>query len=705
MYSRCVQMKLYQKLDKCVDTLSRMEGFNGQTILLDESYTYKKRLRILKKHYKVGLKRKLINFNKLSNSEFPVIIRLYDFGYVILAGINEEKVLILRADYTSPEVFSKKFLENEWTGEVIFLKFEQGKFDFSWFVSEFLKFKLLFGKVLIYSFILQVLALINPLFFQVIMDKVLVHGNYSTLDILVVILATVSIYEVLLKGLREYLFSHTTNRIDIRLGTKLFNHLLSLPLVYFKVRKAGMIVARVRELASIREFLTSSAITLCVDVVFSAIFLVVMALLSTTLVMIIIFTIPIYVVIAWATSRKLKSAVEIQFSCGAKNTSFLTESTSGIQTIKSLSIEPAMERKWQSQVDEFAHANFKTQKITSLSNQLIQLIQKVTCAVIILVGATEVMSLRMSIGQLIAFNMLLTHIHIPLSKLVDLWQKYIQVRVGICALADIINLPGEAEQSTIELDSLRGEIIFKDVYFTYQPGQNAILSKFNLHVLPGEIIGIVGPSGSGKSTIVRLIQKLYLPSSGSIFLDGIELENIKSSSLRNKIGVVLQDNYLFNKSVRDNIASKNPTVDISVVIQAAKLAGAHEFILKLPLGYDTILSEGGESLSGGQRQRIAIARALIGEPRLLILDEATSALDDETQNILQKNMEVICSGRTVIVIAHRLSTVRNCDRIITIEHGVITEQGTHDELLARKGTYHRLWQLQKSLKHDNGELA
>ncbi|ASM95434.1 type I secretion system permease/ATPase [Vibrio vulnificus] len=649
------------------------------------------------------LRLKRLKEKKLAASHLPLAYQQHDGEFVVLARLSDEQALIQRHHEHVPQVISRTTLQEVWAGQVIQYHESGRQFDIRWFIPEFLRYKKLLSSVLFFSFLLQLLALISPLFFQVVMDKVLVHANISTLDVLAIVLVIVGVYEVLLKGLREYLFAHTTNRIDIQLGGKLFGHLLSLPLIYFKTRQVGSIVARVRELSSIRDFLTSSAMTLSVDVAFSVVFFAVMGWLSFPLMVMVVSTIPVYFILAWVTGAHLHKAVERQFSCGAKNTSFVTESVSGIQTMKSLAIEPAMRRKWQGQVEDFAHANFDTQKITAVTNQIVQLVQKLTAVLVIWAGAMQVMALEMTIGQLIAFNMLLSHVHQPLGKLVDLWQQFIQTRVGIDALGDMLNLPPETEHSSVQVDGVSGNIQLRNVVFSYQPKSPAVLKSIDLSIRAGETIGIVGPSGSGKSTITRLIQKLYLPVSGSIHIDGIDLATISSSSLRQHIGVVLQENYLFNKTVRENICLKKPTADLEEIIKAAKLAGAHDFILKLPMGYDTVLAEGGVSLSGGQRQRVAIARALLGDPKVLIFDEATSALDDESQEVIQNNMSAISQGRTVVIIAHRLSTVRSCDRIITVEAGQVTSQGSHEELVAQNGIYRRLWQLQQAKQQEERE--
>lgn len=642
-----------------------------------------------------------LEFSELSPDKLPLAYKNKQGVFVIVARISGLQALVQDAESASPEVISTAELAEKWSGEVIRLQGPSLRFDISWFIPEFIRHRWLFSEVLLFSLMLQLLALATPLFFQVVMDKVLVHRALSTLDVLVVVLVVVGVFEVVLKGFREYLFAHTSNRIDIGLGIKLFRHLLGLPLLYFKHRQVGAIITRVQELDSIRDFLTGSMLTLCVDVVFTFVFFGVMAWLSLPLTCLVLAVLPFYFLLAWCSTGRLQACIEKQFQTSALNTSFLNESVSGAETIKSLAVEPRMQRRWEEQTSEMVQAGFNTQSINNLISHGVMLLQKVTSVGVIWLGANMVMSLELTIGQLIAFNMMVSHVSQPITKLIELWQQFVQVRVAVDKLGDMLNLPVEQEMAnTVPTLPLNGELQIRNLLFRYQPNLNPVLQGVNLHIKPGETLGIVGPSGSGKSTLTRILQKLYTPDEGEVLIDGNSLYNLDPGYLRSQIGVVLQENYMFNRSVRNNIAIKDTTVPLEAIVAVAKLAGAHDFILQLPLGYDTVLAEGGSSLSGGQRQRIAIARALMADPRILIFDEATSALDDESQALIQSNMAEIAHGRTVITIAHRLSTVRHCDRIITLEQGRITESGSHSQLLALKGCYARLWQLQQELRKE-----
>lgn len=657
----------------------------------------------IKETYGEVLKFGRCNINKLlkkKNNFEPLVYQDISKEYGLLVRLSENEALVQKPHSPTPDIISIDELKQSWTGRIVYLK-KSYRFNLRWFLDEFAKYKKLIYEVLLFSFLLQLLALVTPIFFQIVMDKVLVHQSISTLDVIVTVLILTGIVEVILRGLREYLFTHTANRIDLRLGLKVFIHLLGLPLLYFKQRQVGAIITRVQELSSIRDFLTGSMITLCVDLVFTAVFFAVMYTLSKTLTLLVLATVPLYLLLAKVSSTALKERIEQQFQAGAINTSFLSESLTGIETIKSLAIEPRMTRRWESQTCDLVSSGFNTQTLSSLINHGVMGLQKVTSVLVIWFGAGMVISLDMTIGQLIAFNMMASHVSQPLAKLVDLWTQYIQTRVAVDKLSEMIDLPTEqSSNANVEAKDLKGRLVIKDLSFRYQPDSPMVLHHIDLTIPAGQSIGIVGPSGSGKSTLTKLIQKLYYPDEGEIFIDDVALRDIDPISLRSHIGIVLQENYLFHNTIRENIALKDPSVSFDEVVHAATLAGAHDFILQLPLGYDTKLSEGGSSLSGGQKQRIAIARALIGEPKILIFDEATSALDDESQSIILNNMEQIAHGRTVITIAHRLSTIKHCDRIIALEGGEIIESGNHRELLKLDGCYARLWKLQQNLQQE-----
>lgn len=547
------------------------------------------------------------------------------------------------------------------------------------------------------SFALQLFALVTPLFFQVVMDKVLVHHGLTTLDVIAAGLLGIMLFESALSGLRSYVFAHTASRIDVELGSRLFRHLINLPLAYFQARRVGDSVARVRELENIRSFLTGNAITLLLDVLFSLVFILVMFYYSGWLTLVVLLSLPLYVLVSLFVTPLLRARLQDSFTRGAENQAFLVETVNGIDTVKSMAVEPQAIRKWDNQMAAYVAAGFKTQTLSTIANESVSLIGKLVTVATLWLGARLVIDGQLSVGELIAFNMLAGRVSGPIMRLAQLWTSFQQTGVSVQRLGDILNTRTELSQATRSaLPPLRGQIEFDQVHFRYRADGSEILRGINLQIAAGEVIGVVGRSGSGKSTLTRLLQRLYVPERGRVLVDGMDLALADVSSLRRQIGVVLQDNMLFNRSIRENIALSDPGAPLETVMHAASMAGAHEFILELPEGYDTMVGEHGTSLSGGQRQRIAIARALIGNPRILIFDEATSALDYESERIIQQNMQSICAGRTVIIIAHRLSAVRDANRILVVDRGQIVEQGNHAELLAHQaGHYSRLHRMQQ----------
>lgn len=652
----------------------------------------------------VGLKAGVVKsrWDSLSMTPFPAIAKQRDGRYVVLAKVHGEKILIQDPVESRSLVLSREQFESNWTGELLLfakranVRQQDLRFDFTWFIPAIVKYRTFLGEVFVASFVLQLFALLTPLFTQVLIDKVLVHKGFTTLHVLAIGMVTMAIFDAALGGLRTYLFAHTTNRIDVGLGAQLFRHVLALPLAYFEARRVGDTVARVRELEHIRQFLTSHSVTVVLDVVFTLVFLIVMWFYSHTLTMVVMASLPLYAVLSIAITPTIRARLHEKFNRGAENQSFLVEAISGIQTVKALAVEPPLIRKWEEQLAGYVRASFRSTSLITVASQIAGCIQKLTTVAVLWVGAYRVIDGDLSIGQLIAFNMLSAQVTGPLLRLVNLWQEFQQVGISVQRLGDVLNTQPEPsyKPNRTTLPQVAGQVSFEDVTFRYRPDSSEVLRKISFSVAAGKVIGIVGRSGSGKSTIAKLIQRLYVPERGRIVVDNVDLAQVDPAWLRRQVGVVLQENFLFNSSVRDNIALADPGLGMEQVIQSAQLAGAHEFILELPDGYDTIVGEHGCSLSGGQRQRIAIARALVANPRILIFDEATSALDYESEAVIQKNMAQICQGRTVFIIAHRFSTVRPAHRIYVLEKGEIVEEGSHEELLQANGFYARLYRLQ-----------
>jgi len=572
-------------------------------------------------------------------------------------------------------------------------------FNVKWFLPSIWRYRKPLGNVLLASIFVQLFALVTPLFFQVVIDKVISHKGYDTLFVLIGGLAALGLFDVVLQYLRTYALSHTTNRIDVELGRRLFFHLFRLPMNYFETRSAGQTVARVRELETIRSFLTGQGLFSALDIFFTIVFIIVLLAYSWKLTLIVVGSIPLYVVIATLVRPVLREMIKEKFNRGAESQQLLVEAIVGVQTIKAAAVEPSMQMQWEERLAAYVSTSFDTGLVGAGGQSAIQYVSKLTNAALLLFGAKAVIDGDLSVGELVAFNMISGQVAQPILRLSQIWQDFQQVQISIDRLGDILNTPTEPlNVAHGDLAPAKGAIELRNVTFRYRPGAPEALMSVSLAIRPGEVIGVVGRSGSGKSTFTKLVQRFYLPEEGQVLVDGVDVSQVAPAWLRAQIGVVLQENLLFNRSIHDNIALSNPSMSRAQVLAVARLAGADEFVSRLPRGYDTVIEERGSNLSGGQRQRLAIARALAINPPILIFDEATSALDYESERVIQKNMFEIVRGRTVIIIAHRLQAVRLCSRIVALDEGRIVEVGSHDELLRKNGLYAHLWALQSDLE-------
>lgn len=641
---------------------------------------------------------KKIRIEKLIEAyPMPIIVLKLDGSYmsVIQANVEKEELLVFDTSKSEPYIMSISEFITISSGKSIVLKHRilsaDARFGFGWFFRQIMKYKKVMAEVLIASFVLQLFGLIAPLFTQVILDKVLVHRSMSTLDVLAIAFIVVALFEMILNLIRSHIFAHTTSKIDAKLGAKLFHHLLALPFVYFEKRKVGNIIARVRELDQIREFIANKSVTLILDVLFSGVFVAVMLLYSVKLTMIVLAFVSVIAALYLIITPELRRRLEEKFQMGAQSNAYLVEAVTGVQTVKSLALEGSMQRKWEDYLANYVNAGFHLSNLSNILGGVSGALQKLMTIAMLYVGVTLVLDNRLSVGQLIAFQMFAGQFTGPMLRLVNLWNEFQQTLLSVDRLGDILNTPTEqTNDKAITLPSIQGSVMFDNIVFSYAPDSPSVLNGISAEIPMGSSVGLVGRSGSGKSTITKLIQRLYIPNTGTIYIDGVDIRHMNPKWLRNNIGVVLQDNYLFSGTIKENIALSRPDAPMEHIIAAARMAGADEFIAELSEGYDTQVGERGAALSGGQRQRVAIARALITNPRILIFDEATSALDYESERIIQDNLKTIKTGRTMFIVAHRLSTVKDCDIILVMEKGHIVERGSHEELMRLGGYYYNL---------------
>lgn len=644
---------------------------------------------------------------QLPEVHIPAIAQLVDGRYVVLGRSTQKQMLVFFPEEENPKLVPFTELSVMWSGIIFTLekKFSYEdlarKFNFSWFMPVVLRYKRFFYEVIAASFFLQLFGLIMPLFTQVIIDKVIGNNGITTLDVLAGGLLIAGLFQSVMSILRTYLLTHTTNKIDVILGARLFRHILGLPLQYFERRRVGDTLMRVAAMTTIREFLTGSALTAMLDAFFVVVFLAVMFYYSTPLTLIALVAVPVYLLQNIIVTPLYQQRLQEVWTAGAVRNAFLVESVTGMHTIKSMALEPQFNHQWEQLLARYVQKNFNNGVFNMVLGNSGSIIDQLAGFAVLWYGGYMVMEGQLTLGQLIAFRMLAGQASAPILRLVSMWQTVQQAILSVERLGDILHTRPEnlrPETKSNQLANLRGEISLEQVTFRYRPDNDPVLIDVSLQIPAGSRIGIVGRSGSGKSTLTKLVQRLYIPEAGAVKIDGQNVAEMNPAWLRRQTGVVLQENFLFTGTIRENIAVAVPSAPMDAIIQVAQAAGAHEFILELPEGYDTKVGERGATLSGGQRQRIAIARALLVNPRILIFDEATSALDYESERIITENLEQIAAGRTLLTIAHRLSTVRLCDVIIVMDKGCIVEQGTHEELLVKKGLYYQLSLQQEGMR-------
>lgn len=650
-----------------------------------------------------------VKLERLEKMPRPLVCHMVDGGYVLITRIDEDGVVLYDPRLQEGEqllVVKRDFFCEKWTGEVILFtkRYQLAKvldkiegFGFSWFIPVVAKYKTLLLKVLFISLILQVFGLLTPLFTQTIIDRVLTHRSVATMDVLLAGMIMVTLFQQWMLALRSYLFLNTTNKIDVTLSLHLFKKVTELPAKYFDKWQVGDVVARMGELETIRGFLTGTALTIVLDVVFATVYLVVMFLYSNVLSYVVWFTIPIYVVLNAVVAPIYKKRINEQFLLSSENNSFNIETITGIRTLKTMGVERNFLKRYEDIYSRYLKSSLSVLNVANIAGNIGLFLQLSFNLAILWIGAYVVMEGKLTVGELIAFNMLAGQVIAPVLRLVNMWQNFQQIRVSMTRLADIMDEKSEPafDPNRTTLPSVKGDIIFDKVNFRYKSDGKNVLSDLSIRIQAGAKVGIVGRSGSGKSTLTRLIQRLYVPDSGRVMVDGVDIAQVETAWLRRQIGIVLQENFLFAGTIKENISIAMPNATEEEIMRAAKLSGADDFIQEMPQGYDTFVGERGSLLSGGQRQRVSIARALLLNPKIMIFDEATSALDTESEQKILQNVDEIAKGRTLLMIAHRLSTVKNCDAIIAMDHGRIMEVGTHEQLMAKKGYYYHLYASQE----------
>ncbi|PTM96259.1 peptidase domain-containing ABC transporter [Mycoplana dimorpha] len=635
---------------------------------------------------------------------YPLLAELANGNWVAIAGVAEDGaerlVRVFDPLAQRPEfiMLDKKRFTRSWHGSIVLVKRSYRLFDsdqpfrLRWFVPEIVRQRALFRDVAVAAFVLYALGLTTPIFFQLVIDKVLVHQSYATLTVLTVGIGVALIFDAAFTFLRRYLLLYATNKIDIRIATRTFGHLLDLPIALFEQSSAGVIVKHMQQTGRIREFLTGRLFLTLLDGLSLLVFIPVLLLYSVKLTFVVLGFAALVGLVVLVLIGPFQRRLQALYQAEGERQALLVETVHGMRTVKSLALEPRQRRVWDDRSAAAISVRFRVDKISSVAQAMTGLLEKLMSVAIVGLGALDVFGGTMTIGALVAFNMLAGRVSGPLVQIVTMVHEYQEVALSVRMLGEIMNQRREQSGRGRGMrPQFSGQIEFDRVTFRYAPDLAPALDDVSFTVPAGSVFGIVGKSGSGKTTVTRLIQGLYQNQQGLVRIDGHDSREIDLVHLRSSIGVVLQDNFLFRGTVRDNIAAARPDASIEEIARVARIAGAQEFVERLPRGFETMLEENAANLSGGQRQRLAIARALITDPKLLILDEATSALDPDSEAILRQNLSQIAAGRTVIIVSHRLSTLVDANAILVVERGKVADIGRHDQLISRCMTYRHLW--------------
>jgi HlyB family type I secretion system ABC transporter len=653
----------------------------------------------------MGLKAQLVEIPADAISKLPTPILVpWQETFAIIYKVTEKELVIAVPELGIVRRKPIDFIET-WgeSGQVLLLQSTpetpKKRFSLSWFVPAIKKHKVPLIEVFIASLFVQMLGLANPLITQVIIDKVIVQNSIGTLNIVGAVILVAAFVEAWLTWLRTVLFVDTTNRIDLSLGSEVIDHLLRLPLRYFEKRSVGEVSSRINELENIRSFLTGTALTVVLDAIFSVVYIVIMVFYSWLLTIVALATVPLFAILTLIFAPITRSQTRTKAERNAETQSYLVEVVSGIQTVKAQNIELNTRWQWQKRYSKYISASFDNVLTSNTAGSISNFLNKFSSLLLLWVGAYLVLKQEITLGELIAFRIIAGYVTSPLLRLIQLWQNFQETALSLERLADILDTPQESElagKNNIPMPAIKGNVKYDSVTFSFAKSPNPQLNGVSLDIPAGSFVGIVGQSGAGKSTLTKLIPRLYEADSGRILIDGYDISKVELYSLREQVGMVLQDTLLFDTTVQENIALTIPNATPEDIVEAAKIACAHDFIMSLPLGYNSRVGERGSALSGGQRQRMAIARTVLQNPPLLILDEATSALDYATERQVCLNLQTVFKGRTVLFITHRLASIRNADIILMMSAGKVAEQGTHDELMDMKGLYYCLYQQQEA---------
>ena len=692
-------LECFRILSKLIDINYRVDPISNYLEFLDKNKKKYAFINYAEIAYGLGLD---VSYGELSISQVltvktpSLIIYKNDLALVVKAD-REKLTLIYPPDGLI--TLDKNDLEKIYEGRINIINIsknrltQENKFSISWFIPILKEYKNTLFQILISGLVVQIFVLSNPLLIQVIIDKVISQRSLDTLQVLGFALLVITVIEAVLSSIKSFILSETTNRIDQKLGIKIIDHLFRLPLEYYDKRSIGELSNRVGELEKIRNFLTSQGINTFLDALFSLVYIFVLFLYSGKLTLIALSVIPIQILITYYGSPLFKKQYRKAAIDNANTQSYLVEVLSGIQTVKTQNAETSSRWKWQNYYSKFIKSTYQ-KTITAVSlNQLTQSLQKISQLIVLWYGAIMVLNGEFTLGQLIAFRIISGYVTQPILRLSTIWQQYQEIKISFERLGDIVNTPKENESKDlgkIQLPSVDGNILFDNVSFKFIGDSKTTLNKINCQIDKNSFVGIVGKSGSGKSTFCKLISRLYVPNEGSVLIDKYDIQKVEISSIRRQLGIVSQDPLLFAGTIRDNISFGDESFSDKEIVEASKICCAHDFIMELPLGYNTKISEKGSTLSGGQRQRIALVRALLKKPKIIILDEATSALDIETEQLFVKNLLKKFKNSTIIMITHRLSNVINADKILVFEKGDLSEQGDHESLLKKKSVYYSL---------------